>query len=63
MTDRTRPPLQPLSKPKLYRHALSGHSRRVELFLSILNIDAELIDVDLLSGAPRQPEFLSMKRC
>ena len=62
MTDRTRPPLQPLSKPKLYRHALSGHSHRVELFLSILNIDAELIDVDLLSGAHRQPEFLSMNR-
>jgi glutathione S-transferase len=51
-----------MSKPKLYRHALSGHSHRVELFLSILNIDAELIDVDLLSGAHRQPEFLSMNR-
>tara|TARA_R110002049_G_scaffold177701_1_gene344906 strand:- start:153 stop:776 length:624 start_codon:yes stop_codon:yes gene_type:complete len=51
-----------MSKPKLYRHALSGHSHRVELFLSILNLDAELIDVDLLSGAHKQPEFLSMNR-
>ena len=51
-----------MSKPKLYRHALSGHSHRVELFLSILNLEAELIDVDLLSGAHKQPEFLSMNR-
>ena len=36
---------------KLYRHALSGHSHRVELFLSLLNMDYELIDVDLLAGA------------
>ncbi len=47
---------------KLYRHALSGHSHRVELFLSILNLDAELVDVDLLSGAHKQPEFLAMNR-
>lgn len=51
-----------MSTIKLYRHALSGHSHRVELFLSILNIDAELVDVDLLSGAHKQPEFLSMNR-
>ncbi len=47
---------------KLYRHALSGHSHRVELFLSILNLDSELVDVDLLAGAHKQPEFLAMNR-
>ncbi len=51
-----------MSTIKLYRHALSGHSHRVELFLSILNIDAELVDVDLLNGAHKQPEFLAMNR-
>lgn len=51
-----------MSKIKLYRHALSGHSHRVELFLSLLNSDYELIDVDLLNGEHKQPEFLSMNR-
>ena len=43
---------------KLYRHPLSGHSHRVELFLSLLGLKAEIIDVDLASGAHKQPEFL-----
>jgi glutathione S-transferase len=34
----------------------------VELFLSILNIDAEIVDVDLLAGAHKQPDFLAMNR-
>ena len=51
-----------MSNITLYRHALSGHSHRVELFLSILNIDAELVDVDLLSGAHKQADFLAMNR-
>ncbi len=51
-----------MSTIRLYRHALSGHSHRVELFLSILNLDAELVDVDLLGGAHKQPEFLAMNR-
>ncbi|OJH33666.1 glutathione binding-like protein [Cystobacter ferrugineus] len=37
-------PVRPL---RLYRHALSGHSHRVELFLSLLKLPSELIDVDL----------------
>lgn len=45
---------------KLYRHPLSGHSHRAELFLSILGLDFEPVEVDLLSGAQRQPEFLSL---
>lgn len=51
-----------MSTITLYRHPLSGHSHRVELFLSILNIDAEIVDVDLLAGAHKQPEFLAMNR-
>jgi len=47
-----------MSTIKLYRHPLSGHSHRVELFLSVLGLDAEIIDVDLGSGAHKKPEFL-----
>src|SRR3546814_17781104 len=45
---------------KLYRHALSGHSHRAQLLLSLLGLDAELIDVDLKSGAHKQPGFLQL---
>ncbi len=47
-----------MSNIKLYRHPLSGHSHRVELFLSILGLDAELINVDLLQGEHKSNAFL-----
>ena len=43
---------------KLYRHPLSGHSHRAELFLSLIGKEAELVDVDLLSGAHKADDFL-----
>ncbi len=43
----------------LYRHALSGHSHRVELMLSLLGLEFDLVDVDLASGAHKKPEFLA----
>jgi len=52
-----KPPAQPI---KLYRFSLSGHSHRVELFLSLLGLPVELIDIDLLAGAQKTPEFLEM---
>lgn len=45
---------------KLYRHPLSGHSHRVELMLSLLNLPVQRIDVDLLKGAHKQPDFLAL---
>lgn len=52
------------SKPtrpiKLHRMALSGHSHRVELFLSLLALPYELVEVDLRAGAHKRPEFLRM---
>lgn len=45
---------------KLHRFFLSGHSHRVELFLSLLKLPYELIDVDLAAKAHKQPAFLSM---
>jgi len=47
-----------MSTLKLYRHPLSGHCHRVELLLSILDLDYESIDVDLMTGAQKQAEFL-----
>ena len=45
-----------MSNITLYRHPLSGHSHRVELFLSILNIDAEIQCHPGLPGQPVRPE-------
>lgn len=47
---------------KLYRHALSGHSHRAELFLALLGLEAELVDVDLAAGAHKQTDFLAKNR-
>ena len=47
---------------KLYRHALSGHSHRAQLFLSLLGLDAELVDVDLANGAHKQADYLAKNR-
>ena len=46
----------------LYRHALSGHSHRVEAFLSILGLPADIVDVDLAKGAHKKAEYLEKNR-
>ena len=51
-----------MSKIKLYRHALSGHSHRAELMLSLLGLEAELVDVDLAAGAHKSETFLALNR-
>jgi glutathione S-transferase len=43
---------------RLYHHPLSGHAHRARLFLSLAGIDAEMIEVDLMKGAHKTPEFL-----
>lgn len=52
--------LRPVQPIKLYRHPLSGHSHRVVLFLSLLDLPTELIDVDLAAGAQKAPAYLAM---
>lgn len=49
-------PIRPL---RLHRFPLSGHSHRVELFLSLLGLPHEAIDVDLAAGAQKQAQFLA----
>jgi len=44
----------------LYAHPLSGHSHRVQLFLSLIGLDHEVIEVDLAQGAHKAPDFLKL---
>jgi glutathione S-transferase len=45
---------------KLYHHPLSGHAHRARLFLSLLGVQHELVEIDLASGGHKTPEFLAM---
>jgi glutathione S-transferase len=49
----------PAQSIRLYRHALSGHAHRVELFLSLLGLPHELIPVDMVRGAHKSPGFVA----
>ena len=55
-------PLPPANPIRLYRHPLSGHSHRVEMFIRMLDLPLTLIDVDLAGGEQRQPAFLRFNR-
>jgi glutathione S-transferase len=46
----------------LHRFPLSGHAHRAELFLSLLGLDATLVDVDLRGGAHKRSDFLRLNR-
>jgi glutathione S-transferase len=50
---------RPSQAIRLHRMALSGHCHRVELFLSLLRLPHELIDVDLAAGEHKSPAFLA----
>jgi glutathione S-transferase len=45
---------------KLYHYPLSGHAHRARLFISLLGIPHELVEVDLKSGAHKTPEYLAL---
>ena len=49
------PPAQPI---KLYSNVISGHVHRVRLFLSILGLPFETVEIDFMQRAHRTPEFL-----
>lgn len=50
---------QPATPLRLHRMALSGHCHRVELFLSLLRLPYELVDVDLRARAHKAPAYLA----
>jgi glutathione S-transferase len=45
---------------KLYNVAYSGNSYKVRLLLAHLGIPCEIVEVDILKGKSRTPEFLKM---
>lgn len=45
---------------KLYHHPLSGHAHRARLFVSLLGLSHELVEVDLMAGAHKSPDFLKL---
>jgi glutathione S-transferase len=45
---------------KLYYHPLSGHAHRARLFLSLLGIEHELVEVNLAAAAHKAPDFLKL---
>lgn len=45
---------------KLYHHPLSGHSHRARLFVCLLGLPHELVEVDLMAAAHKSAAFLSL---
>lgn len=50
----------PATPITLYRHPLSGHAHRAQLFLGLTGLPHTLVDVDLMKAAHKQPDFLRM---
>ena len=44
----------------LYGHELSGNAYKVRLFLELLQLDYEFIQVDLMKGEHKEPAFLAI---
>lgn len=53
------PSIQPAQPIRLYGAALSGHVHRVRLFLTLLGLPFENIEVDVPGRENRAPEFLA----
>jgi len=51
---------KPARPVRVYSFPLSGHAHRVRLFLSLLGLPFDTVDVDLAAGAQREPAFLAL---
>ena len=51
---------KPASPIRVYSFLLSGHAHRVRLFVSLLGLPSETVDVDLAAGAQHEPAFLAL---
>ena len=60
MNSNTPPAGLPAQPIKLYRAAISGHCHRVELFLALLGLPFERVEIDLVSQGHKTPDFLAM---
>ncbi|RYF41426.1 MAG: glutathione S-transferase [Comamonadaceae bacterium] len=50
----------PTRPVRLHRAQISGHCHRIELFLSLLGLPFEVVDVDLARGEHKAPAFLAL---
>ncbi|WP_434115367.1 glutathione S-transferase family protein [Paraburkholderia caffeinilytica] len=50
-------PAQPI---RLYTTLLSGHGHRVKLFLTLLDLPFEVVELDMRAGDNRRPEYLKL---
>jgi glutathione S-transferase len=55
-TKPTKPP-QPI---RLYTTLLSGHGHRVKLFLSLLDLPFDIVELNMKAGDNRKPEYLAL---
>lgn len=51
---------RPAAPIRFYHHPISGHAHRVRLFLSLLALPFESIEVDITQGEQKKPEFLAL---
>lgn len=45
---------------RLRYHPLSGHAHRVRLLISLLGLEADLVEVDMQAGAHKAPDFVKL---
>lgn len=50
----------PVRPVRLHRSQISGHCHRIELFLSLLGLPFEVVDVDLARAEHKAPAFLAL---
>lgn len=53
-------PPAPARPIRLHGMSISGHSHRVRLFCALLGLPVEWVEVDVLKGEQRRPEFLAL---
>jgi glutathione S-transferase len=53
-------PAKPAQPIRLYTTLLSGHGHRVKLFLTLLDLPFEVIELDMRAGDNRKPEYLAL---
>ncbi|MCC8400321.1 glutathione S-transferase [Paraburkholderia sp. MMS20-SJTN17] len=54
------PAARPAEPIKLYTTLFSGHGHRVKLFLTLLDLPFEVIELNMLAGENRKPEYLAL---
>jgi glutathione S-transferase len=47
---------------RFYHHPISGHAHRVRLFLTLLQLPFQAIEIDLMTGEQKKPEYLALNR-